>query len=366
MKTSLNILLLTLFLLASSNEKSEGQKHLDGLTFHGDFFNIVIPSGFTGKSKQRVGNFDLGADYQFFKYDKLDLFAGINFLWLEMNGSMKLPDESLTRQLQFELFAPSIYLGSNYSFHEKLGAFLDIGFSMGAKYNQLGTYKGWVLSGKSISIIPLNFGIKYSITPAIDINMAIATNLGDNITEFGNPTENFRQTYENADINFTTIDFGISYNLFQNTVSESVIHKKQDRIKSLIEDKKSLKIKNSKLDSIKDSLQNEIIYQASRKKILNIINDIPIGYEYDNLTYKEENKYKLKSIGKDFLRILNAKCKKNNISLNILIAEKYFESFNNADKDKFSNLNIVKDENTSKSSKPNFKIIGFDNKTEGE
>ena len=183
----------------------------EGISLHGDLFSTVFTYGYN-QNYDHPGNFLLGGQYNYPLLPVVELNGGFDFLWVELYGCTNNVNK------QAEAFIPFIFGGADLNFdHWKI--FGKIGASFDRSVNNIGSGKGWTSSILNFNMGLLQFGIKYPISNALSILTSAGYYFGDRIT------------IESNHLIFSTINLGLSYNLFSPEVVSHVVEKDMEEYK---------------------------------------------------------------------------------------------------------------------------------------
>ena len=183
----------------------------EGISLHGDFLSTVFTYGFN-KSFDHPGNFLLGGQYNYPLSTVVELNGGFDFLWVELYGSINNVNK------QAEVFIPFIFGGAALNF-DRWRIFGKIGFSLDESVNDIGSGKGWTSSILNFYMGSLQLGITYPIYHALSLSTSASYYFGDKIK------------FESNHLIFSTINLGLSYNLFSSEVVPLVVEKGLDKYK---------------------------------------------------------------------------------------------------------------------------------------
>ena len=176
-----------------------------GISLHGDFLSVAFTYGFN-QNYDHPGNFLLGGQYNYPISHMVELNGGFDFLWVELYGRINSVNK------QAEVFIPFIFGGAALNF-DQWRIFGKVGVSLGESVNNIGSGMGWVSSIMNFYMCSLQFGIKYPIYNALSLSTSIGYYLGDKIK------------FESNHLIFSTINLGLSYNLFRPVVVTPVVEK---------------------------------------------------------------------------------------------------------------------------------------------
>jgi hypothetical protein len=182
-----------------------------GISLHGDFFSTVFTYGFN-QNYDHPGNFLLGGQYNYPLSTMVELNGGFDFLWIELYGRINNANK------QAEVFIPFIFGGAALNF-DRWRIFGKIGLSLGESVNDIGSGKGWTSSILNFYMGSLQLGITYPIYDALSLSTSASYYFGDRIK------------FESKHLIFSTINLGLSYNLFSSEVVPLVVEKGLDKYK---------------------------------------------------------------------------------------------------------------------------------------
>lgn len=182
-----------------------------GISLHGDFFSTVFTYGFN-QNYNHPGNFLLGAQYNYPLSSIVELNGGFDFLWVELYGRINSVNK------QAEVFIPFIFGGMALNF-DQWRIFGKIGVSLDKSVNNIGSGKGWVSSIMNFNMGSLQFGIKYPIFNALSLSTSAGYYFGERIN------------IESKRVIFSSVNLGLSYNLFRTEVVPSKIESGVDEYK---------------------------------------------------------------------------------------------------------------------------------------
>jgi hypothetical protein len=183
----------------------------EGVSFHGDLYSIVFSRGFD-KNYYHPGNFLLGAQYNFPASSLLEFNGGFDLLWVEPYG---ISSNSL---VDAQVFIPFIFGGMALNFDE-LRIFGEIGYSLSSSANILGSDKGWVSSILDFNMESFQFGIKCPLYNALSLSISSRFYFGDKIK------------ISNNLVSFSSVNLGLSYNLFSSEPTKPEILSETDEFK---------------------------------------------------------------------------------------------------------------------------------------
>jgi hypothetical protein len=196
----------------------------EGISLHGDFFSTILTYGFD-KNHDHPGNFLIGGQYNYPLYSIFELNGGFDFLWVELYGNINNVNK------QAEVFIPYIFGGVALNF-DQWRIFGKIGVSLDKSVNNIGSGKGWTSSIMNFNMGSLQFGIKFPIYNALSLSTSAGYYFGDRIN------------IDSKSILFSTINFGLSYNLFRTEVVqpavENVVDEYKDRFYAVQTENKGL------------------------------------------------------------------------------------------------------------------------------
>jgi hypothetical protein len=209
--TSRNLLtpILLIILLFTIAPVSSAQN--EGISVHGDFFSGAFVYGFD-QNYDHPGNFLLGAQYNFPTSSLVEFNGGLDFLWVELYGSIKGQNK------QTEVFIPFIFGGAALNF-DQWKIFGKIGYSLSGSVNVIGSRQGWVSSILNFNMGSFQLGLQFPITDAL----AISTSGG---YYFGKKIQ-----IETKNVTFSTFNIGLNYNLFSTRTTPPVIVQGVDEYK---------------------------------------------------------------------------------------------------------------------------------------
>jgi hypothetical protein len=199
---------ILLFIFAFSPPSSPQNQ---GISLHGDFFSTVFTYGFN-QNYDHPGNFLLGGQYNYPLSTIVELNGGFDFLWVELYGRINNANK------QAEVFIPFILGGAALNFN-RWRIFGKIGLSLGESVNDIGSGKGWTSSILNFYMGSLQLGITYPIYDVLSISTSASYYFGDRIK------------FESKHLIFSTINLGLSYNLFSSEVVPRVVEKGLDKYK---------------------------------------------------------------------------------------------------------------------------------------
>ena len=199
---------ILLFIFAFSPPSSPQNQ---GISLHGDFFSTVFTYGFN-QNYDHPGNFLLGGQYNYPLSTIVELNGGFDFLWVELYGRINNANK------QAEVFIPFIFGGAALNFN-RWRIFGKIGLSLGESVYDIGSGKGWTSSMLNFYMGSLQLGITYPIYHALSLSTSASYYFGDRIK------------FESKHLIFSTINLGLSYNLFSSEVVPLVVEKGLDKYK---------------------------------------------------------------------------------------------------------------------------------------
>jgi hypothetical protein len=170
----------------------------EGISIHGDICSAVFTYGFN-QNYDHPGNFLLGGQYNYPISPMFELNGGFDFLWTELYGRI----DNVNKQA--EVFIPFIFGGAALNF-DQWRIFGKVGVSLDGSVNTIGSGKGWVSSILNFYMGSVQFGIKYPIYNALSVSTSAGYYFGDRIK------------IETKHVIFSTINLGLSYNLFHSEV----------------------------------------------------------------------------------------------------------------------------------------------------
>jgi len=165
----------------------------EGLSIHTEFLSFNIPSGFD-KNYNRPGNFLGGLQYNFPINSDFEINTGLDFFYTEATGLLN----NVPRQV--EVFIPSVFGGFVYNF-DNWGIFGKAGFSPAGSINQHGS-QGWVSFIPGFDMYPVQLGVKFNMYRDLDLTASVGNYIGKSVK------------IDNHIISLTTMNIGLSYNLF--------------------------------------------------------------------------------------------------------------------------------------------------------
>jgi hypothetical protein len=183
----------------------------EGISLHGDFLSTVFTYGFN-QNYNHPGNFLIGGQYNYPIYSIVELNGGFDFLWVELYGSINKVNN------QAEVFIPFIFGGAALNF-DQWKIFGKIGVSLDRSVNLIGSGKGWTSSILKFDIASLQLGIKYPIFNALSLSTSAGYYFGDRIN------------IDSKRVIFSSINLGLSYNLFRTEVVPPVVENVGDEFK---------------------------------------------------------------------------------------------------------------------------------------
>jgi len=183
----------------------------EGVSLHGDFLSTVITYGFN-KNVNHPGNFLLGGQYNYPLSHLVELNGGFDLLWVELYGRINSENK------QAEVFIPFIFGGTTLNFN-RWRIFGKLGLSLDESVNDIGSGKGWKSSILDFYMGALQFGIAYSLNDALSLSASAGYYFGDRIK------------FESYHLIFSTINLGLSYNLFHSEVVAPDVEKGIDEFK---------------------------------------------------------------------------------------------------------------------------------------
>jgi len=175
----------------------------EGISLHGDFCSAVFAQGFE-KNYNHPGNFMLGGQFNIPLSRLVELNAGIDFLWVELYGQINNINK------QTEVFIPFIFGGAALNFNQ-WRIFGKIGVSLDESVNNIGSGKGWESSIMDFFMGYTQFGIKYPVYDALSLSTSASYYFGEKVK------------IESKLITFSTINLGLSYNLFRPEIISPVV-----------------------------------------------------------------------------------------------------------------------------------------------
>jgi hypothetical protein len=183
----------------------------EGVSLHGDFFSTVFTYGFN-QNENHPGNFLLGGQYNYPLSSMVELNGGFDLLWVELYGRINSVNK------QAEVFMPFIFGGAALNF-DRWRIFGKIGLSLDESVNDIGSGKGWKSSILNFYMGSLQFGIAYPLIDAFSLSASAGYYFGDRIK------------FESNHLIFSTINLGLSYNLFHSEVVAPEVEKGVDEFK---------------------------------------------------------------------------------------------------------------------------------------
>ena len=181
--------LFTLIIVCSP----KGYGQFEGISIHSDFLSINLPSGLD-KNYYHPGNFLAGLQYNFPTSTDFEFNVGFDFLYAEATGKIN----NVSRQV--EVFIPSVFAGFVIN-SDDWGLFGKAGYSPAGSINQHGS-KEWVSTIPGFDMYPVQLGVKYQVSRDLALNASYGYYIGKSIK------------IDDNIITLTTMNFGISYNLF--------------------------------------------------------------------------------------------------------------------------------------------------------
>jgi hypothetical protein len=182
-----------------------------GISIHGDFFSTVFTYGFN-QDYVHSGSFLLGGQYNYPISHMVELNGGFDFLGIDLYGRIQ-SGNSLA-----EVFIPFIFAGAALNF-DQWRIFGKVGLSLGESVNNIGSGRGWVSSIMNFYMGSLQLGIKYPIYDALSLSTSAGYYFGDRIK------------IDTRFLIFSTLNLGLSYNLFRPKVVPPVVEKGLDQYK---------------------------------------------------------------------------------------------------------------------------------------
>jgi hypothetical protein len=165
----------------------------EGLSIHTDFLSINIPSGFDN-NYIHPGNFLAGLQYNLSISTDFEINAGVDFFYAEATGVIN------SEPRQVEVFIPSVFVGIVLDF-DSWAIFGKIGYSPAGSINKHGK-KEWVSTLAGFDMYPIQIGAKYNIFKDLDLTASLGNYFGNSVK------------IDNNIISLTTLNLGLSYNLF--------------------------------------------------------------------------------------------------------------------------------------------------------
>jgi hypothetical protein len=196
-------------LLIALTSRCSGQD--EGVSLHGDLYSLVFAQNFE-KNFYHPGNFLLGAQYNLPASNLVEFNGGFDFLWVEPYGIIS------NSFVEAQVFIPFIFAGIALNIDE-WRIFGEVGYSLSNSVNILGSNKGWVSSILDFNMESFQFGLKIPIYEAISLSTSARFYAGDKIMIGKTP------------ISFSSINFGLSYNLFGGGASNREVSTGADAFK---------------------------------------------------------------------------------------------------------------------------------------
>jgi hypothetical protein len=184
----------------------------EGISIHGDFFSGTFVYGFS-QNYDHPGNFLLGGQYNYPVAPRVELNGGFDLLWVELYGQIN----NLNKEV--EVFIPFVTGGAALNFDE-WRIFGKIGYSLAGSVNNIGSGKGWVSSILDFKMGSLQFGIKCPIYNSLSLSTSASYYFGRRIQ------------IESNHVIFSSINMGLSYNLFNPAPIPAAITEGVDEYKS--------------------------------------------------------------------------------------------------------------------------------------
>jgi hypothetical protein len=203
-----NSAFLFIFLLSFS-PFSSGQN--EGVSIHGDFFSGAFVYGFD-QNYDHPGNFLLGVQYNYPATSLLEFNGGLDFLWVELYGSIKGQNK------QTEVFIPFIFGGAALNF-DQWKIFGKIGYSLSGSVNVIGSRQGWVSSILNFNMGSFQLGLLFPVTDVLSISTSGGYYFGHKIQ------------VETSNVTFSTFNIGLNYNLFSSKAPQPVLVQGVDEYK---------------------------------------------------------------------------------------------------------------------------------------
>jgi hypothetical protein len=183
----------------------------NGVSIHGNFCSAIFTYGFN-QNYDHPGNIMLGVQYNYPLSHLFELNGGSDILWTELYGRINNINK------QAEVIIPFIFGGAALNF-DQWRIFGNIGVSFGKSTNNIGSGKGWVSSIMNFYMGSFQFGIKYPVYDALSLSTSGGYYFGDRIK------------IDSKLIIFSTINLGLSYNLFRSEVVAPVVEIGMDEYK---------------------------------------------------------------------------------------------------------------------------------------
>jgi hypothetical protein len=142
----------------------------------------------------------------------VELNGGFDLLWVELYGRINSENK------QAEVFLPFIFGGATVNFN-RWRIFGKLGLSLDKSINDMGSGKGWKSSILNFYMGSLQFGIAYPLNDALSLSASAGYYFGDRIK------------FESNNLIFSTINLGLSYNLFNSEVVAPEVEKGVDEFK---------------------------------------------------------------------------------------------------------------------------------------
>ncbi|MDR3667611.1 MAG: hypothetical protein P4L35_12275 [Ignavibacteriaceae bacterium] len=200
--------LSTVILLSIFSYSPEYFAQDEGVSFQGDFLSAVVIKGFD-QTNVYPGNFLIGGQYNYPLFSNLEINGGFDFMWLELNGKL----DGISKQA--EVFMPFVFGGLALNFNE-WKIFGKMGVSLDRSMNIVSSNKGWINSILNFYMGAFQFGIKCPLDKSLSVSASVGTYFGPKIK------------IENTYISFSTINLGLSYNLFSTEVEPQKVEKGVD------------------------------------------------------------------------------------------------------------------------------------------
>jgi hypothetical protein len=174
-----------------------------GISIHGDFFSTVFTYGFN-QDYVHSGSFLLGGQYNYPISHMVELNGGFDFLGLELYGRISSGNSVA------EIFIPFIFGGAALNF-DQWKIFGKVGVALEKSVNNIGSGKGWVSSIMNFDMGSLQLGIKFPIYDALSLSTSAGYYFGDRIK------------IDTRFLMFSTINLGLSYNLFRPEIVSPIV-----------------------------------------------------------------------------------------------------------------------------------------------
>ena len=204
---SISVLILLFHLLLSPMSFAQNE----GVSIHGDFFSAVFTYGYS-QNYDHPGNFLLGAQYNYPLSSLVEINGGFDCQWIELYGRINNVNK------QAEVFIPFVFGGMALNFDD-WRIFGKIGVSPGESTNIIGSGKGWVSSIMNFYMGSLQLGLKFPLYKALSLSTSAGYYFGDRIK------------IESNSLIFSTINVGLSYNLFSSEKVRPIVEAGVDSYK---------------------------------------------------------------------------------------------------------------------------------------